>query len=88
MPYSDTKCWTAEEVCRLKKLAQTHPTAEIAAQVGRSFAATVLKAQELKISLWLCQNINDQNSLSADPGPAGFEWQDLRETYFFIPSEV
>ena len=84
MPYSDTRCWTAEDVCRLKKLTQTHPAAEISAKLGRSFATTVLKAKELKISLWLSQNINEQNSLGADPGPAGFEWQDLSETSTFL----
>jgi hypothetical protein len=83
MPYSDTRCWTDEDVRRLKKLSQTRPTAEIAAQLGRSLTETVLKVQELKLSLWLCQNINEQHS-PGEPGPAGFEWQDLSETSTFL----
>lgn len=80
MPYSDTQWWTTEDVRRLKKLAQTHPTAEIAAKLGRSFADTVLKTEELKIPLWVCQDTAEQTSRGWDPGPAGFEWQDLRGT--------
>jgi len=34
-----------------KNLAQRHPRAEIAAKLGRSVAATTLKAHELKLSL-------------------------------------
>ena len=81
MPYSDTRWWTTEDVCRLRKLSQTLPTAEIAAQLGRSLTETVLKAKELKLPIWLCQNIDEQNT-PGELGPAGFEWQDLRETSF------
>ena len=83
MPYSNTRRWTTEDVRCLKKLAQTHPTEEIAAKLGRSFADTVLKAQELKIPLWLCRNNSEQVCRGWDPGPAGFEWQELRETSTF-----
>ena len=43
--------WTADEIAKLKNLAQRHPRAEIAAKLGRSVAATTLKAHELKLSL-------------------------------------
>jgi hypothetical protein len=87
MPYSDTRCWTAEDVCRPRNLAQTHATAEIATKLGRSLTETVLKMQELKLSLWLCQNLSEQSFVGADPGPAGLEWQDLSETSTFFQSK-
>jgi hypothetical protein len=43
--------WTADDIAKLKNLAQRHPRAEIAAKLGRSAAATSLNAHELKLSL-------------------------------------
>jgi bifunctional pyridoxal-dependent enzyme with beta-cystathionase and maltose regulon repressor activities len=43
--------WTADEIAKLKNLAQRHPRAEIAAKLGRSVAATTVKAHQLKLSL-------------------------------------
>jgi hypothetical protein len=43
--------WSDEDITKLKSMAQKYPTAAIAAQLGRSAAATLLKAHELK--LWL-----------------------------------
>jgi len=43
--------WTADEIAKLKNLAQRHPRAVIAAKLGRSVAATTVKAHQLKLSL-------------------------------------
>jgi hypothetical protein len=51
MPNPTFRRWTADDIAKLKDLAQRHPRAEIAAKLGRSVAATSLKAHELKLSL-------------------------------------
>ena len=67
MPNPTFRRWTADDIAKLrapghgdrgfrlkaklKNLAQRHPRAEIAAKLGRSVAATTLKAYELKLSL-------------------------------------
>jgi hypothetical protein len=51
MPSPTFRRWTADDIAKLKNLAQRHPRAEIAAQLGRSPAATSVKAHELKLSL-------------------------------------
>jgi hypothetical protein len=51
MPNPTFRRWTADDIAKLKNLAQRHPRAEIAAKLGRSVAATTLKAHELKLSL-------------------------------------
>jgi hypothetical protein len=51
MPNSTFRRWTADDIAKLKNLAQRHPRVEIAAKLGRSVAATTLKAHELKLSL-------------------------------------
>ena len=77
MANSDTRGWTADDILRLKELAQTCPPAQIAAQLGRSPSATAVKAHELKLSLKLWRpNINEPNFPGVDPGPAGFDWPD------------
>jgi hypothetical protein len=50
MPNSTFRRWTADDIAKLKNLAQRHSRAEIA-ELGRSVAATTLKAHELKLSL-------------------------------------
>ena len=45
------KRWTPEEISKLKRMAQKHPVAHIAAELGRGLAATTVKAHELKLSL-------------------------------------
>jgi hypothetical protein len=42
---------TPEEISKLKRLAQKHPVAHIAAGLGRRLAATIGKAYELQLSL-------------------------------------
>ena len=50
MPHT-THRWSDEDVAKLKSMAQKYSTAAIAAQLGRSTAATIVKAHELKLSL-------------------------------------
>jgi hypothetical protein len=59
------KRWTADEIAKLKNMAQKHPSAEIALQLGRSTAATNVKASQLKLSL-RCRRTNaERSSLSS-----------------------
>ena len=77
MPNPTFRRWTADDIAKLKNMAQKLPSSTIAAQLGRSVAATAVKAHELKLSLRMQTQSNQRQSLSGgDPGPAGF---DLRE---------
>jgi hypothetical protein len=49
----ERKRWTDEDLAKLRRLARTISTVEIAAQLGRGVSATVMKAHELRISLRL-----------------------------------
>jgi hypothetical protein len=51
MPNPTFRRWTADEIAKLKNMAQKQRAEEIAAQLGRSAAATAVKAHELKLSL-------------------------------------
>jgi hypothetical protein len=59
MPNSTFRRWTADDIAKLKNLAQRHPRAEIAAKLGRSVGATTVKAHQLKLSLRM-RNQSDQ----------------------------
>ena len=50
MPYSIRR-WSEDDVAKLRRMAQKYSTAAIAAQLGRSAAATIVKEHELKLSL-------------------------------------
>ena len=43
--------WSEDDVAKLKSLAGTRSTTEIAAELGRTTGATVVEASKLKISL-------------------------------------
>jgi hypothetical protein len=69
--------WTANDISRLKKLAQKRSATQIAAQLGRTYSATAVKAHELGLSLKLrTSKFNEPNFPGIDPGPAGFDWPD------------
>jgi hypothetical protein len=51
MPHPTFRRWTADDVAKLKNLAQKEPSANVAAQLGRSVGATAVKAHQLGISL-------------------------------------
>jgi hypothetical protein len=62
--------WTADDIAKLKNLAQKHPRVDIAAKLGRSVAATTLKAHELKLSL----RVRDpSDEVQTQGGGYGFE---------------
>ena len=51
MPNPRSWYWTADDIAKLKDMAQKHPTAAIAAELGRTSAAVSVKANELNLSL-------------------------------------
>jgi hypothetical protein len=51
MPNSTFRRWTADDIEKLKNMAQKEPCANLAAQLGRSVGATAVKAHQLGISL-------------------------------------
>jgi hypothetical protein len=51
MPNSTFRRWTADDIAKLKNMAQREPCANLAAQLGRSVGATAVKAHQLGISL-------------------------------------
>jgi hypothetical protein len=59
--------WTDDDVAKLKRMAQKFPTAKIAADLGRSIGATIVKAHELKLSL----RVNPDEDSTGDPDPDG-----------------
>ena len=59
--------WTDDDVTRLKAMARKFPTAKIAADLGRSIGAVIVKAYELKLSL----RVKRGETRARDPGPAG-----------------
>jgi hypothetical protein len=75
MPNPNFRRWTSDDISILKKLAQTHPMPQIAAQLGRSPSAVALKAHEMKLTLRMHRyNAQEPNFPCVDPGPAGFDW--------------
>jgi hypothetical protein len=51
MPNATFRRWTADDIAKLKNMAQKEPSANVAAQLGRSVGATAVKAHQLGISL-------------------------------------
>jgi hypothetical protein len=51
MPNPTFRRWTADDIAKLKNMAQKEPCANVAAQLGRSVGATAVKAHQLGISL-------------------------------------
>jgi hypothetical protein len=69
MPYTIRR-WSDYDIAKLKSMAQKYPTAAIAAQLGRSTAATIVKAHELNLSLRVRP---EKRTTKVDPGPSGIE---------------
>ena len=61
--------WTADEVEKLKTMAQKCPAAKIAAELGRGRSATAVKAHELKLSLRMHRRRNLLRTRSRRNGP-------------------
>ena len=51
MPNQNFKRWTADDIAKLKDLAQKHRREYIAVELGRSPCATAMKARKLGLSL-------------------------------------
>jgi hypothetical protein len=66
MPNPALRRWTADDIAKLKNMAQKHPSS-----TKSSVAATAVKAHELKLSLRMPGRQRDQVQTRADPGPAG-----------------
>ena len=59
MPNPTFRRWTADDIAKLKNMAQREPRAKVAAQLGRSVGATAVKAHQLGIDAtsrrWCCR---------------------------------
>jgi len=64
--------WTADDLAKLKSMAENVPAVRIAEKLDRPVGGIVFKAQQLGLSLRTATAIRENPSL--DPGPAGFEW--------------
>ena len=74
MPNFNSRRWTKEDIARLKNLARKYPTASVAGQLGRSAAATAIKAHELKISLKMQRrNTEGEPPTVVDPVSCGMD---------------
>jgi hypothetical protein len=62
MPNATFKRWTADDIAKLKNMAQKLPSAEIALQLGRTTGATRVQAHKMKLSL-RCQDRNGDRRL-------------------------
>jgi hypothetical protein len=51
MPNATFRRWTADDIAKLKNMAQKEPCANLAAELNRSVGATAVKAHQLGISL-------------------------------------
>ena len=51
MPNKTFKRWTADDIAKLKNLAQKQRREDIAVELGRSLSATSVKAHQLGVSL-------------------------------------
>jgi hypothetical protein len=72
MPNPTFRRWTADDIAKLKNLAQKQRPADIAAQLGRSDSATAVKAHELNLSLKVPRNSLDGLATdSTDPPSSG-----------------
>ena len=68
------KPWTEEEMARLRNLAGSYTTAQIAQELGRGVPATIAKARELQISLRKKRKLGLKNQSNCpEPGPAGLD---------------
>lgn len=62
MPNQTFKRWTADDIAKLKNLAQKQTRKVIAAELGRSPSATAVKAHQLGISLRAPVKNSDSNT--------------------------
>jgi hypothetical protein len=77
MAVSRRRCWSADDITKLRQLAGIHRRNAIAAQLGRAPSALSVKAHQLKVSLRVARDNEAPTISGADPGPAGFDWTEL-----------
>jgi hypothetical protein len=72
MPNQTFKRWSADDIAKLKNLAQKQRREDIAAELGRSLSATSVKATRgvAKSALESCDG-SGQDGLNGDPSPHG-----------------
>jgi hypothetical protein len=61
--------WTDNDIAKLKSLAGKLPVTDIAAELGRSFGATILAAHQLGLSLRRSRSAQPRHDGSASPKP-------------------
>jgi hypothetical protein len=66
MPNQTFKRWTADDIAKLKNLAQKQRSAAIAAELGRSQSATAVMAHKLGLSLKMPPKVADLQPASSD----------------------
>jgi len=68
------RSWTVEDIVRLKSMARSFTTEQIASALNRGRSATIMKAQSLGVSLRLDrQRLQRTAPNNADPGAAGMD---------------
>jgi hypothetical protein len=69
MPNQTFRRWTADDIAKLKNMAQKQRPADIAAQLGRSVSATAVKAHQLNVSLRVARQGDSEVSTTNDLEP-------------------
>ena len=69
MPNQTFRRWTADDIAKLKNMAQKQRPADIAAQLGRSVSATAVKAHQLNVSLRVPRQGDSEVSTTNDLAP-------------------
>jgi hypothetical protein len=69
MPNPTFRRWTADDIAKLKNMAQKLRPADIAAQLGRSVSATAVKAHQLNVSLRVPRQGGSDVSTTNDLAP-------------------
>jgi hypothetical protein len=69
MPNQTFRRWTADDIAKLKNMAQKQRPADIAAQLGRSVSATAVKAHQLNVSLRVPRQRDSEVSTTNDLAP-------------------
>jgi hypothetical protein len=69
MPNQTFRRWTADDMAKLKNMAQKQRPADIAAQPGRSVSATAVKAHQLNVSLRVPRQGDSEVSPTNDLAP-------------------
>jgi hypothetical protein len=64
------KRWSEAEVAKLKSMAGKYPVQEIANELGRGIAATIMKAHDLRVSLRMQPKPETRHAVHEEPAPS------------------